>query len=107
MAKTFRREDDCEALQGMASCRSKDAEGCLQKVLKKFDLTLTVPFTYITCATDFQVPVLMPDDFIKVLHQRGFMYKLVGGSFATCIFICSQIHQSFSCMYTDKSYLAP
>ena len=79
VAKTFAREDDCKALQEMAACPTGDAEKALQRILRKYDLTLDVPRTNITCAPNCTVPVLMPEDYIRILSDKGYLHKLLGG----------------------------
>ncbi|CAE7212783.1 unnamed protein product [Symbiodinium sp. CCMP2592] len=79
IAKTFVVEDSSKALQSMARCCKNDAEKALQKVLRQFDLTLDVPITQMTCASGVDVPVLLPQDFIRTLSDKGFLHKLLGG----------------------------
>ncbi|OLQ13517.1 hypothetical protein AK812_SmicGene2482 [Symbiodinium microadriaticum] len=79
VAKTFAREDDCKALQEMAACPDGDAEKALQRILKKYDLTLNVPRTNLTCAPNCTVPVLLPEDYIRLLSEKGYLHKLLGG----------------------------
>ena len=65
-------ESDCPALADMAKCPKNDAEKALQSVLRKFDLTLNVPTTMKTFADRATLPVLMPQDFIRTLSEKGF-----------------------------------
>ncbi|CAE7633020.1 unnamed protein product, partial [Symbiodinium sp. KB8] len=80
LAETFTGEDDdCKALQAMAKCPKSDAERALQIILRKFDMTLNVPTTQKTFA-GVQVPVLLPEDFIRTLSDKGYLHHLLGGS---------------------------
>ncbi|CAE7284133.1 unnamed protein product [Symbiodinium sp. CCMP2456] len=79
IAKTFAREDDCKALREMASCPDGDAEKALQRVLKQYDLTLNVPLTQIDCGAPYTVPVLLPEDYIGSLSEKGHLHRLLGG----------------------------
>ena len=63
----------------MARCCKNDAEKALQKIVRQFDLTLDVPITQMTCASGVDAPVLLPQDFIKTLSDKGFLHKLFGG----------------------------
>ena len=91
LAKTFAGgSDESRALQSIAKCPASDAEKSLQKVLKKFDLTLNVDVQYISLSPECSVPVLMPEKHIQVLCEKGHMHKLLGGSLATCAFACNR-----------------
>ena len=79
IAQTFAGDDSSKALQTMARCCKNDAEKALQKVLREFDLTLDVPITQMACAVGVNIPVLLPQDFIKTLSGKGFLHKLLGG----------------------------
>ena len=100
LAKTFAGgHDECRALRSIASCPEGDAEKSLQKVLKKFDLTLNVAVREISLTSDCMVPVLMPEDYIQVLCEKGFMHKLLGGSLATCT--CPSIRNQLPTMQSN------
>ena len=51
-----------------------DAEKVLQTVLKRFDLTLNVPLTYIQVSDTCKLPCLMPSDHLASLHDKGFLH---------------------------------
>ena len=80
IAEAFSGESDCPALADMAKCPKNDAEKALQSVLQKFDLTLNVPTTRKTFAENVTLPVLLPEDFIRTLSEKGFLHHLLGGS---------------------------
>ena len=87
LAETFTGEDDdCKALQAMAKCPKSDAERALQIILRKFDMTLNVPTTQKTFA-GVQVPVLLPEDFIRTLSEKGYLHHLLGGSLQSRAFV--------------------
>ena len=71
-------------MQSIANCPEGDAEKSLQTVLKKFDLTLNVAVRDVSLSPECMVPVLMPEDYIQVLCEKGFMHRLLGGSLASC-----------------------
>lgn len=84
IAATFTAaDDDSRALQAMAKCPKTDAERAIQKVLRKFDLTLNVPTTDIEVKPGCTVPVLLPEHYITVLSEKGYLNKLLGGSVET------------------------
>ena len=94
VAKTFAREDDSKALQEMAVCPDKDAERALQRILKKYDLTLNVPRTNVIYAPNCTVPVLLPEDYIRVLSEKGYLHKLLGGPLHNRAFVSNLLDPS-------------
>ena len=68
----------------MARAPDKNAARCFEKVLRKWDLTLDVPVTYLDLTSDCRVPSLMPSDYIAKLFEKGFLHKLLGGSVESC-----------------------
>ena len=84
VAEAFATQDnDCKALQDMGRAPKSDAEKSLQKTLRKWDLTLNVPWTYQQLSDDCSVPMLMPSDYITTLLEKGYLHKLLGGSVAS------------------------
>ena len=84
IAKTFAKDvAACCAIRDIARCPKNDAEKALQKVLRKFDLTLDIPVTTLQLTRDLAVPCLLPTDFIRSLHEKGFLNKLLAGSLNT------------------------
>ena len=71
----------------MAVCPDRDAEKALQRILKKYDLTLNVPRSYVTCAPNCTVPVLLHKDYIRVLSEKGYLHKLLGGPLENRAFV--------------------
>ena len=71
----------------MAACPDGDAEKALQRILKKYDLTLNVPRTNLTCAPNCTVPVLLPEDYIRLLSEKGYLHKLLGGPLESRAFV--------------------
>ena len=84
VAEAFATQDnDCKALQDLGRAPKSDAEKSLQKTLRKWDLTLPVPWKYVNLSADCSVPMLMPSDYIATLAEKGYLHKLLGGSVAS------------------------
>ena len=80
IAKAFADDvNACKALRELSKVRENDAAKALHKVLKKFDLTLDIPLSYLELGTDCKIPCLMPADYIMALQRKGYLYRLVGG----------------------------
>ena len=95
IAATFTAEDDnSRALQAMANCPKTDAERAIQSVLRKFDLTLNVPVTEIDINPGCTVPVLLPEHYITVLSEKGYLNKLLGGSVETRALFSNELQSS-------------
>lgn len=99
IAKAFAGDGECRALDEMARCPRNDAEKALQSVVKKFDLTLNVPTTQKTFATNVTIPVLLPEDFIRTLSDKGYLNRLVGGSLESRAFVCNGLLSSFVILF--------
>ena len=81
----------CKALKDLARAPLSDAEKYLQKVLTKWELTFDVPITYLDISDNCRIPILKPSDYIQKLCEKGFLNKLLGGSFETCTLQASNI----------------
>ncbi|CAE7029550.1 unnamed protein product [Symbiodinium sp. CCMP2592] len=79
IAEAFATQDnDCKALRDLGGAPKSDAEKSLQKTLRKWDLTLNVPWTYQQLSEDCSVPMLMPSDYLTTLVEKGYLHKLLG-----------------------------
>ena len=85
IAQAFAASTSSRAVKDLAAAPLNNAERNLQKVLRCFDLTLNVPVTNVNLSSECEVPCLMPTDYITTLVDNGFLYRLLGGSFATRI----------------------
>ena len=84
IAKAFATEaNPCRALADMAKAPLNDAEKSLQAMLRKWDLTLNVPWTYVGLCDECSVPMLRPTDYIATLAEKGYLHKLLGGPLAS------------------------
>ncbi|CAE7369766.1 unnamed protein product [Symbiodinium sp. CCMP2456] len=82
IAKAFATEAN-PALADMAKAPLNDAEKSLQAMLRKWDLTLNVPWTYTDLGDTCSVPMLRPTDYVATLFEKGYLHKLLGGSVAS------------------------
>ncbi len=78
IAGAFAGRSDDPALHSMAGCPERDAEKAMQKALTKFDLTLSVPVTYIDVGGEHPVPCLKPTDYIQTMSDRGYLHRVLG-----------------------------
>ncbi|CAE6968930.1 unnamed protein product [Symbiodinium sp. CCMP2592] len=79
VAKAFATEAN-PCLADMAKAPLNDAEKTLQIMLRKWDLTLNVPWTYIDLCDTCSVPMLRPTDYLATLVEKGYLHKLLGSS---------------------------
>lgn len=101
IAGAFAGRSDDPALHSMAGCPERDAEKAMQKALTKFDLTLSVPVTYIDVGGEHPVPCLKPTDYIQTMSDRGYLHRVLGCSVDSCDLTKIQINICFflQCLY--------